>query len=85
MTPRHLVSMIGGVRHYDRDCGRGKKDKDSEMTAAKAGEKKQKEKKERMGEFSQKEYYITRHYESVTEALGLFKDDPLCSAPGGWN
>ncbi|CAH1273229.1 LACTB [Branchiostoma lanceolatum] len=34
------------------------------------------------GEFALKEYYIKKHYKSVTDALSLFKDDPLMSRPG---
>jgi len=33
-------------------------------------------------EFEHEEYYIKKHYGSVTAALDLFKDDELCSLPG---
>jgi len=33
-------------------------------------------------EFDHEEYYIKKHYSSVTTALHLFKDDELCSVPG---
>lgn len=34
------------------------------------------------GEFKLKEYYIKRHYKTVREAVGLFKEDPLLKEPG---
>ncbi len=33
-------------------------------------------------ELDQEEYYITKHYSTVTSALDLFKDNMLCSKPG---
>ncbi|XP_061534109.1 serine beta-lactamase-like protein LACTB, mitochondrial isoform X2 [Phycodurus eques] len=33
-------------------------------------------------EFEHKEYYLMDNFESVTQALGLFKDDPLIFKPG---
>jgi len=36
----------------------------------------------RKSEFDHEEYYIKKHYSSVTAALHLFKDDELCSVPG---
>lgn len=32
-------------------------------------------------EFDHEEYYIKKHYSSVTAALELFKNDELCSVP----
>ena len=29
-----------------------------------------------------KEYYIKKHYNSVSESVKLFRDDALCSKPG---
>ena len=48
VTPRQLLSHLGGVRHY--------KDEAETLSA--------------------------RHYGSLTEALGMFKDDPLLHEPG---
>lgn len=36
----------------------------------------------RKKEFEQEEYYLKNNFESVTQALDLFKDDPLIFKPG---
>ena len=33
-------------------------------------------------EFEHKEYYLKQNFESVTQAMDLFKDDPLIFKPG---
>lgn len=49
LTARHLLSHLGGVRHYGDDPA---------------------------------EFFSTRHYDGVGEALELFRDDPLVAEPG---
>ena len=40
------------------------------------------EDKEKKREFDNEEYYIKKHYKSVTKSLTLFQDDPLAHKPG---
>ena len=35
-----------------------------------------------MNTFNYKEYYITEHYDSVTDSLKIFQDDDLIAKPG---
>jgi len=51
LTPRHLLSHLGGIRHYG-------------------------------GPRNEEELYSTMHYESVVDALTIFKDDSLLFEPG---
>jgi len=52
-----------------KKSSKGEKVKDENLPAKKS-------------EFDHEEYYIKRHYSSITAALDLFKDDELCSVPG---
>lgn len=53
--------------------------KDKPTTEQKAKEATKAPKKK---EFEHEEYYLKDHFESVTQALDLFKDDPLIFEPG---
>lgn len=142
MTTRQLVSMLGGVRHYDRECKdlesrkvkaiKSKEDKKKEKSkrsdvksdeendgdssdrkSDKAilsrGENDKQKKKKPKGEekykedeskgnsddlkpkdkskkskqdADHKEFYLKKHFASVTESLNIFKNDDLCCQPG---
>lgn len=66
ITTRMLLHHISGIRHYSK--------KPTETDQAEIDNKKE--------EMSQKEYYITRHYDSVGESLELFANDSLLHKPG---
>lgn len=55
------------------------KDKPTTDQDSKSKESSQAQKKK---EFEHKEYYLKKNFESVTQALELFKDDPLIFKPG---
>lgn len=65
LTLRHLVSHLGGVRHY--------KVMEKDMEAAKKGP---------IIDTASEEFYLNRKFETVEEALELFKNDDLLSEPG---
>ena len=48
----------------------------------KEGDIQRSEDKSRTNEFINKEYYIREHFNTVKEAIGIFKDDPLLKRPG---
>ena len=87
---RQLVSHLSGIRHYT-------KKKDEKEAAETENEKKDeanesKAKKRRngnggggnSGDTQFKEFYLNEKFESVTQALTIFKDDELLSKPGEW-
>jgi serine beta-lactamase-like protein LACTB len=85
ITTRQLVSMMGGVRHYDKTCKKEKDEKSHKENKAKKAKEhkdKQKESKKPVSEFDQEEYYLRKHFPDVSTALELFKNDELCSLPG---
>ncbi|XP_043933758.1 serine beta-lactamase-like protein LACTB, mitochondrial [Protopterus annectens] len=125
ITSRLLVSHLSGIRHYEKDVKKVKKDKENANKAEKqvagdntASSKKQQEIKNKevlsnkntkaekqetcleqpemssnlknkiskaaikKKEFELEEYYLKDKYESVIDALKLFKDDPLIFKPG---
>lgn len=95
ITTRHLLSHLGGIRSYKKGPNgtEGKDDKENisnKKDNLKSIEQVQDQRvtfidtSESESEFLCKEYLIKEHYESVTDALSLFKDDPLLSAPGNY-
>ncbi|TNN00488.1 hypothetical protein fugu_011734 [Takifugu bimaculatus] len=100
ITPRMLLSHLSGIRHYEKDANKVRKDKEKAKRVLKApvikkevpknsasskdkpgadhGNKEAQNKKE----FEHEEYYLKKKFESVTQALDLFKDDPLIFQPG---
>lgn len=95
VTTRQLVSHLSGVRHYSKDYVDMNQAKVSEQPQTvtqplgKNGDPKESstEKKSCAGlkvskEFENQEYYIKEAVENTTEALALFKDDPLVHEPG---
>lgn len=74
LTCRHLVSHLGGIRHYNKNDN--SKEKNSKNEEDKRTNKKEEE------EFELKEYYIKERYKDIRSAVELFKDDPLVAKPG---
>ena len=80
-----LVSHLSGIRHYEKKKDKDKKDQENEQTKSPSSAKEtvsktdnNKEKpKGKVGEFDMKEYYIKRKFDTVTEALDLFKPEAL--------
>ncbi|XP_067032495.1 serine beta-lactamase-like protein LACTB, mitochondrial isoform X2 [Acropora muricata] len=89
LTTRHLLSHLGGIRHYKKklDLSNGKdpenrkKEMKSNQQPLDSGDRLINS-KEQESEFLRKEYFIKEHYKTITDALVLFKDDPLLSVPG---
>ena len=86
---RQLVSHLSGIRHYTKK----KAEKEAEVetkseaeTEKKDGSKESKNKKRRNGTNSHdtqfKEFYLNEKFDSVTQALTIFKEDELLSKPG---
>lgn len=63
----------------DEKSSSGNKDKPATEPSTKDKEATQAKKKK---EFEHEEYYLKDNFESVTQALDLFKDDPLIFKPG---
>ncbi|ESN99960.1 hypothetical protein HELRODRAFT_113373 [Helobdella robusta] len=70
ITTRMLLSMLGGIRHYDKSCGVKKVVETEQVNQAAAGD----------SIFT--EFYLAKNFSSVIESLDVFKDDQLCSEPG---
>lgn len=89
LTTRHLLSHLGGIRHYKKkldlsngkDLENRKKEMKSNQQPLDSGDRLINS-KEQESEFLRKEYFIKEHYKTITDALVLFKDDPLLSVPG---
>ncbi|XP_029289873.1 serine beta-lactamase-like protein LACTB, mitochondrial isoform X2 [Cottoperca gobio] len=98
ITPRMLLSHLSGIRHYESDAKKVKEDREKAkrlLKLEKKGDEKssfenedkpeQKNKgkeAQKKKEFEHEEYYLKVNFESVTQALDLFKDDPLIFKPG---
>lgn len=93
ITCRHLVSHLGGIRHYDKSVLKPNAEKEKEKTSKDAKDSKNAdlkqsgnaeggENKNKASEFELKEYFIKDRYEDIKSSLDLFKDDPLVSKPG---
>ncbi|XP_034442839.1 serine beta-lactamase-like protein LACTB, mitochondrial isoform X3 [Hippoglossus hippoglossus] len=93
ITPRLILSHLSGIRHYERDAKKVKEDREKAKRLLKppleedeksSSENKEKEatKAQKKKEFEHEEYYLKDNFESVTQALELFKDDPLIFKPG---
>lgn len=52
------------------------------MTGKNTGQKTKNKAEEQLTEMELDEYFITKSFQSVTESLSLFKDDPLVHSPG---
>ncbi|KAJ0069493.1 hypothetical protein NL108_008283 [Boleophthalmus pectinirostris] len=91
ITSRMLLSHLSGIRHYEKDANKVREEREKAKNKIKRKEDEKEEKKEKQGqkkptqkksEFELEEYYLKDHYNSVIEALDLFKDDPLIFKPG---
>ncbi|XP_077591227.1 serine beta-lactamase-like protein LACTB, mitochondrial [Stigmatopora nigra] len=96
ITPRMILSHLSGIRHYEKNPTKVRQDMVKAKRLLKSSlkekiendtnEEKVKTKEASQGkkknELEHEEYYMRKHFESVTEALGLFKDDPLIFKPG---
>ncbi|XP_022085351.1 serine beta-lactamase-like protein LACTB, mitochondrial isoform X2 [Acanthaster planci] len=95
ITTRQLVSHLGGIRHYNKDYikklgnqsnkeGISKLTKDSKIFSKSDKSKDTPKNTEEKGENDTKEteFYITKDYSSVIDALDVFKEDPLVHKPG---
>lgn len=69
----------GGKEKNDEKSSSENKEKPAKEENTKGKEPTQAQKKK---EFEHEEYYLKDNYESVNQALDLFKDDPLIFKPG---
>ncbi|XP_049430858.1 serine beta-lactamase-like protein LACTB, mitochondrial isoform X2 [Epinephelus fuscoguttatus] len=69
--------LLKSEKKEDEKSASGNKDKTTTEQNTKGKETTQKKK-----EFEQEEYYLKDNFESVTQALDLFKNDPLIFKPG---
>lgn len=72
LTLRHLLSHLGGIRHY-------KETKKSNKEGSKVEGNKS---DNNVSDAELEEFYLNRKFKNVEESLQLFKDDPLLSEPG---
>ncbi|XP_069621680.1 serine beta-lactamase-like protein LACTB, mitochondrial [Ranitomeya imitator] len=94
ITTRLLVSHISGIRHYEKDIQKirkkiGKKssempldDTESTRIVEQHKSKPDTAKNKKNAPLEPEEFYIKDKFNSVTEALELFKNDPLVFKPG---
>lgn len=88
ITPRMLLSHLSGIRHYEKDANKVREDREKAKCRLKlqGGEREEKQVQKKVvqkkSEFELEEYYLKEHFNSVIEALDLFKDDPLIFKPG---
>ncbi|XP_029379284.1 serine beta-lactamase-like protein LACTB, mitochondrial isoform X1 [Echeneis naucrates] len=97
ITSRMILSHLSGIRHYEKDAQKVKKDKKKAQRLLKPPVKEKEDEKKlsestteqntrgkgaTQSEFEHEEYYLKENFESVTQALDLFKDDPLIFKPG---
>ncbi|CAG0921231.1 unnamed protein product [Notodromas monacha] len=76
ITTRHLVSHLGGIRHYEKK----KFDESNEETS---GNKRSVGTNTKVAdEFQLPEYYLKENFKSVEQSVKLFKDDELMHKPG---
>ncbi|KAM4040021.1 serine beta-lactamase-like protein LACTB, mitochondrial [Anomaloglossus baeobatrachus] len=95
ITTRLLVSHISGIRHYEKDIQKirkkiGKKSSETppeDTESARTGEQRKLKppdtaKSPKNAPLEPEEFYIKDKFNSVIEALDLFKNDPLVFKPG---
>lgn len=90
LTTRHLVSHLGGIRHYDRGYMQKQKEQKEAQPAGeksadsvtKGGKDDVRETLRLTEEFDNPEYFIKRHFPSTEASLTLFQNDPLVHRPG---
>uniref|UniRef100_A0A8C6T9E3 Lactamase, beta n=1 Tax=Neogobius melanostomus TaxID=47308 RepID=A0A8C6T9E3_9GOBI len=88
ITSRMLLSHLSGIRHYEKDANKVREEREKAKCRLKPQggeqEEKQTQKKvvQKKSEFELEEYYLKEHFNSVVDALDLFKDDPLIFKPG---
>ncbi|XP_068596016.1 serine beta-lactamase-like protein LACTB, mitochondrial [Brachionichthys hirsutus] len=95
ITTRMLLSHLSGIRHYEKDARKVKenmekakrslnvpaKDDDKDKAETQRNSKDKESIQPQEGVFAE-ECFLKDKYESVTQALDLFKDDPLIFRPG---
>lgn len=79
LTTRHLLSHLGGIRHYQKPTASSE---ENETNKEKRGTVSDGCTCRRGGDSQFEEFYSKDHYKSVSEAIAIFKDDPLLSNPG---
>lgn len=79
-----ILSHLSGIRHYDKNAERVKEEHEKAKRLLKppGGKKKEEAGTKRKQEFENEEYYLKDTFDSVVQALNLFKDDPLIFEPG---
>lgn len=92
-----ILSHLSGIRHYEKDAKKVReawekckgllkppvKEKDTENEDKPTTEQSSKvSRAHRKAEFEHEEYYLKDNFESVIQALDVFKDDPLIFKPG---
>lgn len=92
-----ILSHLSGIRHYEKDAKKVREDKEKAKRLLKPPVQKKEDVKSSAvnkdkpateqntnnKEFTEhEEYYLKDNFESVTQALDLFKDDPLIFKPG---
>ncbi|KAL9982159.1 hypothetical protein ACROYT_G010969 [Oculina patagonica] len=99
LTTRHLLSHLGGIRHYKKHMSSNEENKTmkenmNKNSNASKGQVMVPTDKAQSGTTSNictcrqrsvyafEEFYVKDHFNTVTEAISLFKDDPLLSVPG---
>lgn len=98
ITPRMILSHLSGIRHYEKDIKKVREDREKARRPLKQPDKEEKSTKEntedtkteasctkqnqKKKEFEQEEYYLKDGFDSVIQALDLFKYDPLVFKPG---
>ena len=88
---------MAGIRHYtkkkdEKEAAETENEKKDEASESKqANESKSKKRRNgngggggNSGDTQFKEFYLNEKFESVTQALTIFKDDELLSKPGEW-
>ena len=84
ITTRQLMSHTSGIRHYNRNKPNEneKNSKNIENSDTQVVDDKTPESNPDKGYTKYDERYIDKRFSSVTESLGLFKNDPLLHEPG---
>ena len=86
---RQLVSHLSGIRHYtkkkdEKEAAETENEKKDEANESKAKKRRNGNGGGNSGDTQFKEFYLNEKFESVTQALTIFKDDDLLSKPGEW-
>ncbi|XP_020620532.1 serine beta-lactamase-like protein LACTB, mitochondrial [Orbicella faveolata] len=96
ITTRHLLSHLGGIRDYNKNKSSNEESKTENQSKNSNALKEQVMASTDTSQSgtvrksctctqqsdSREEFYIKDHYDTVTEAISIFKDDPLLSDPG---